>query len=216
MEIVFLHTAPALVPVFDRLISEAASQYTLRHILRDDLLKRSVEAERATPEILQEAADVMVEAASTRPAAVICTCSTIGESVDLAQAEATCAIFRIDQPMASEAVSRGRRIHVMATLATTIGPTTRLLEREAAAASKQVGLTSEVVPEAGSLLLAGRKDEYIACVSRAIESAAANCDVIVLAQASMAQAAAHAKTGAVPVLSSTEIGIKSLLKQLAA
>jgi hypothetical protein len=145
---------------------------------------------------------------------VLVTCSSIGEAAEQAGAQVDVPVLRVDAPMAADAVriaADGRgRIAVLATLESTLGPTGRLVER--AADGAPVTVTTTVVPGAAERADAGDRngaDELIAAAVRA-----ADADVVVLAQASMAGAAASAGVH-VPVLISPPGGVRLLLDTLA-
>jgi hypothetical protein len=122
-------------------------------------------------------------------------------------------VLRVDAPMAAEAVglavAGAGRVAVLATLASTLGPTGRLVERAAAGAPVQVVAT--VVPGAADRADAGDRTGADALVAAAVAEAAQDADVVVLAQASMAGAAAAAGV-AVPVLTSPAGGVRALLE----
>jgi methionine synthase II (cobalamin-independent) len=116
-------------------------------------------------------------------------------------------VLRIDQPMADEAVRLGSRIGVVATLSTTLEPTADLVRRRASAAGKDVEVVTHLCEGAfGS----DRHDEL---VRDGIAAAAADSDVVVLAQASMARVAGET---AVPVLSSPRLGMQRVAELLRA
>ena len=78
-----------------------------------------------------------------RARVVVCTCSTIG---DVAERAATkVPTLRVDRPMARRAVALGARIGVVAALESTLVPTKRLVEEEAAAAGEQPAIELVVV-----------------------------------------------------------------------
>jgi Asp/Glu/hydantoin racemase len=111
--------------------------------------------------------------------------------------------------MADEAVATGDRIAVLATLATTCGPTTRLITERAELAGRAPSITSVVIDGAFEAVASGDRPTHDRLVAAAIERAAADADVVVLAQASMASAASAADVD-VPVLTSLESGVKRL------
>jgi hypothetical protein len=117
--------------------------------------------------------------------------------------------------MADEAVAVGSRIAVLATLATTLTPTTALIRERAALAGVSPEISSDVIDGAFAAVSAGDRPTHDRLVAAAIERAAASADVVVLAQASMASAAAVAVVD-VPVLTSLEPGIKRLREALQA
>ncbi|MBA1144707.1 aspartate/glutamate racemase family protein [Mesorhizobium neociceri] len=211
-KIVFFHTAPALVQVFDELAAELAPDMAIRHALRPDLLKQAIDAGSATPEIIAAAVEAMLGEAGPDIDAVVCTCSTIGQAADLANMQRP--VFRIDRPMARKSVELGGRILVLATVGTTIVPTVELLKSEASAARRAPPIDSLVLERARSLFLDGRQEDYLDAVAEGISAAALDADVVVLAQASMAAALPRAKHIDVPVLSSPRIGFEGMLRDL--
>ncbi|MDG4865502.1 arylsulfatase, partial [Streptomyces sp. T-3] len=82
-----------------------------------------------------------------------------------------------------------------------------LVEEEAARAGRSVDVSIEVVPGAWELFEAGDHDGYLDAIARAVD-AVTGADAIVLAQASMADAARRTAT-AVPVLSSPRPGLSA-------
>jgi prephenate dehydrogenase len=104
---------------------------------------------------------------------------------------------------------------VLATLASTLGPTGRLVERAARAAGAAVQVDARVVDGAAAARDAGDGDRADDLVARAVAGAAAGADAVVLAQASMAGAAARADV-AVPVLTSPAGGVAALVDALGA
>jgi hypothetical protein len=103
-------------------------------------------------------------------------------------------LVRVDAAMAAEAVRRaaagGGRVAVLATLAATLGPTSRLVERAAAADASATGVTvdARVVAGAADARAAGDTASHDALIAEAV-AAERDADVIVLAQASMAAGA---------------------------
>jgi Asp/Glu/hydantoin racemase len=124
-------------------------------------------------------------------------------------------VLRIDEAMADEAVAQGRRIAVLATLPTTCAPTIRLIEERAALAEAHPAITSEVIDGAFEAVSHGDRETHNRLVVAAIERVAADADVIVLAQASMAGAAEAAQVE-VPVLTSLVPGIRRLREAIEA
>ena len=60
--------------------------------------------------------------------AIFNTCSSIGEIAQFARKLVPIPIYKIDDPMAIEAVETASRIGVLATLSTTLTPTAALLQ----------------------------------------------------------------------------------------
>ena len=207
-----LHTVPSLVPGFDSLVGAARPDLRRVHLADAWLLETAVavgvtDAVRAA--VLSHVRHLVDEGA----AAVLVTCSSIGEAADEAAAAVDVPVVRVDEAMAEEAVAAGtgpRRVAVLATLASTLGPTARLVERAARAAGRDVRVVATVVPDAFEARAAGDRARHDQLVAQAARDAAADADVVVLAQASMAEAAERAALD-VPVLSSPAGGVRRLL-----
>lgn len=186
-----LHTSPIQVPVFDALRDRLAPGLELRHEVRPELL----EAALAGGDMDGEVAAIVAELGGT----VLVTCSTIGASAEAAGA------LRVDRPMMAAAVAHGGPITVLAALEGTVAPTLALLRSEGGEAS-----VTRVVEGAWDRFLAGDREGYLDLVAAAITEADGP-GVIVLAQASMAPAATHARTVTARVLSSPEPGLLAAL-----
>ncbi|KRF19944.1 hypothetical protein ASG90_19625 [Nocardioides sp. Soil797] len=222
----FLHTAQAHVATFDDLTHRLRPLIGTLHVVDESLLVRArvdgidsvgSSVEVALEQLRQAGADV-----------IVCTCSTIG---DLAERVARDVVtLRVDRPMARTAVDAaergGRRIGVIAALESTLAPTRRLLEAEAAAssaASGAAGPTSSgtvpavelvLVPGAWAEFEAGNTEAYLHLVADAARELADRVDVVVLSQASMAAAELLLTDVDVPVLSSPSVAVSYVLTQL--
>lgn len=213
-----LHTVPALAARFDADVDAAAPGLRRLHVVDGWLLATAV-AEGVTEEVEQAVAAHVRHLAAAGAAAVLVTCSSVGEAAEAAAAAVAVPVLRVDDAMAHEAVAlasapgaRGR-LAVLATLGSTLGPTGRLVERAARAAGADVVVTARVVEGAAVARDAGdaaRADELVAA---AVGEAARSADAVVLAQASMAGAAAPAAP-AVPVLTSPAGGVAALVRAL--
>ncbi|MFF9510923.1 aspartate/glutamate racemase family protein [Streptomyces sp. NPDC014724] len=200
MTLALLHTSPVHVPVFDALRDADHPGLALRHLVDEDLLLRARESgpEAVSGEIRALLAGVVAEGAS----AVLCTCSTIGGVAESASAMIGVPVLRVDRPMAAAAVRRGRVV-VLAAITGTLAPTLALLAEEAG--ERSVEIRTVVVDGAWACFEAGDRDGYLDLVAAAAD-AVTEADVIVLAQASMADAASRTATR-IPVLSSPRPGL---------
>ncbi|SEB58436.1 hypothetical protein SAMN04489806_1187 [Paramicrobacterium humi] len=215
-----LHTVPALADSFQSGIRARRPDVDLVHVVDSALLETAIDV-GVTDEVTERVAAHIGYLQRCGARAILATCSSIGEAVEQAAESATVPVLRVDTAMARTAVDtalRGHdptdgpgRIAVLATLEATLGPTGRLLER--AAADADVRVQAHVVEGAAAARSAGRPDEHNRLIAAALLDAAARSDVIVLAQASMAEAAADAPTD-VPVLTSPDSGTAALLHTL--
>ncbi|MGW1104616.1 aspartate/glutamate racemase family protein [Streptomyces sp. NPDC002540] len=200
MTLALLHTSPVHVPVFDALRDADHPGLALRHLVDEDLLLRARESgpEVVSGEIRALLAGVVAEGAS----AVLCTCSTIGAVAESVSSVIGVPVLRVDRPMAAAAVRRGRVV-VLAAITGTLAPTLALLAEEAG--ERPVEVRTVVVDGAWARFEAGDRDGYLDLVAAAAD-AVTEADVIVLAQASMADAVSRTVTR-IPVLSSPRPGL---------
>jgi Asp/Glu/hydantoin racemase len=210
--IAFLHTGAVNIAPFGELAKELLPDATVVNYLDDKIVADLGDAGRAAsvPTRIEE----LVRAAAAGGAdAVMFTCSSISEQAAPAAAMAGIPVLRVDEAMADAAVGLGRRVRVIATLPTTCRPTLALIRERAALAGVDPELTSEVVEGAFEAIAGGDRATHDRLVGGAIERGAAEADVIVLAQASMATAA-EAVSVDVPVLTSPRLGVERLAAQL--
>jgi Asp/Glu/hydantoin racemase len=210
--VALLHTAPVVIPTFTELAAKHLPGMDIQHLLDDRIvadLKQGVDGAQIAARLT-----ALGEAAKAAGAsAVVFTCSSISGHAAAVAEHLQVPVYRIDEAMADEAVSSGPRVSVIATLETTLGPTTALLRERAALLGRPVDLTEVLVPGAFAANIAGDRDRHDALVAEAITERAGASDVVVLAQASMASAAAKVEAG-VPVLSSPELGMRRIAAAL--
>lgn len=208
--VAMVHTVPALAASLTELAKEARPGAKVLNFVDESLLQDTIAAGDPPPHVLRRLIAYATYAKESGAGVLLVTCSSIGEAAERARPYAELPVLRIDEPMAEEAVRTGARIGVLATLASTLGPTTRVVERAAA----RQGLAREVVPYlcegAFEALRGGDPARHDALVLDGFGKLAARVDVVVLAQASMARIVGDAPAGAVPVLSSPRSGVAQL------
>jgi hypothetical protein len=110
------------------------------------------------------------------------------------------------------ATRSGGRIVVLATVVSTLEPTRRLVEREAELAGHRVTVDARVVAGAAAARSAGNVARHDDLVRTAVAEAVEQADVVVLAQASMADAVPQSPAADVPVLSSPVSGLRAAIR----
>jgi len=147
--------------------------------------------------------------------AILNQCSSVGEAVDVARKMIKVPYLKIDEPMAEEAVKIGGRISVVATVATTMDPSVRLIERTAEKMGKSIEIKRCLVDGALEVLMKeGNRQKHNDMVLEAINRIEDESDVIVLAQGSMIVLLPYLKHIKVPILSSLRSGVERLRKVL--
>lgn len=182
-----IHTSATLVPVFQQLCKAQLPNVDTFNIV-DDSLVRAIGAKGAlTADIARRVEAYITSAEAGGADYILVTCSSIGPAVEASAPFCAVPVLRVDQPMADGAVAAGRRIGVIATLPTTLIPTSDLVRRRAVLAGKEIELTSRLVDGAFPALMAGDAATHDLLVANALRELGAHVDVILLAQASMAR-----------------------------
>ncbi|ACT93364.1 aspartate/glutamate racemase family protein [Dyadobacter fermentans] len=182
-----IHTSATLVPIFQQLCNEHLPGVNVFNIVDDSLIKDVIANGKLLPATARRVVDHVASAEEAGADRILVTCSSIGRAVEAAAALVSVPVLRVDQPMADMAVSKGRRIGVVATLPTTLEPTADLVQRRARIAGKEIVLTSRLCEGAFEALMGGNPALHDQMVAQALRELSAQVDVILLAQASMAR-----------------------------
>lgn len=146
--------------------------------------------------------------------AILNLCSSVGEAADAAQSMAKyigVPIVRVDEEMCREAVRKGNKIAVMATLPTTLEPTKNTILRVAREMGKQVTLIDALVEGAFGL----DQEQFKTLMADKASEVVDEADVILFAQGSMAYCEEYiAKKYSKMVLSSPKFGAAALKESL--
>jgi Asp/Glu/hydantoin racemase len=182
-----IHTSATLVPVFQQLCKDLLPGVNVFNIVDDSLIKDVIKRGELTSLTARRVVDHVASAEAAGADHILVTCSSIGAAVETAATLTKVPVLRVDQPMADLAVKSGKKIGVVATLPTTLGPTSDLVKRRAAALGKEIELTSKLCEGAFDALMSGDAATHDAMVSAALKDLSTKVDVILLAQASMAR-----------------------------
>jgi len=207
-----IHTSATLVPVFQQLCSQHLPGVQVFNIVDDSLIKNVIKNGELKPETARRVVDYAASAEAAGADFILYTCSSIGAAVETAATLSKVPVLRVDQPMADKAVQTGSRIGVIATLPTTLNPTTDLVKRRAAVAGKDVQVVSKLCEGAFDALMSGDAATHDKMVAAALKELSSQVDVIVLAQASMARVVdtLNEADKKVPILASPGIAIEHL------
>lgn len=211
-DIAFLHTSKVHIITFTTILTELEPSLKGRHDVNEGLLADAREHGLGT-NIKKRIEQALVEATSSGAKVVVCTCSTIGSVAESFHSKDFIAL-RIDRAMANEAVELGERILVLAALESTLGETRKLIEASAKSLGKSPKLDVLHIADAWQHFEANDMPAYFEAIARVLKANAANYDVLVLAQASMAAAAKLCTELSIPILSSPSLGVKAAIAKL--
>jgi hypothetical protein len=210
MTLTFLHTSPVHIERFQALAAQLAPGVPVQHLVHESLLQEARES-GITPELTQRVEAILAEAAP-QSKVILCTCSTLGGCAEEIGQQTGSRVIRVDRPMAEKAVSLGRRIIVAATLASTLEPTRALILEAAQEAGREVELLELLCEPAWVKFEQGDQAGYLQEIAASLRQAAPLGEVIVLAQASMANAADLCADLPIPILSSPRLGLEAALR----
>lgn len=210
-----LHTAPFLVDVFKRLLAERYPGLESFHMVDESLIQDARRFGGMAPSIVRRIMVHCTQAVDAGAEVILFTCSSTSPAVDTVRDVMDVPIIKIDDAMASRAVSIGSRIGLVCTSTTTVEPSEMILHAHAAAQGTAITITRVVDNDAYFALRNGDKAGHDAAVAKAAAGIAAGVDVIVLAQASLAHLASGlAENLNMPVLASPEICVDALAPML--
>lgn len=210
-DLALIHTVHGVIPQMEALCRRLLPGVRTAHFLDETVLRDAVQRECVDADIVQRVIRMVVQAERGGASAVLITCSTIGGCADIATPLVSIPVRRIDAPMAAQAVRRGGRMAVAATLKTTLEPTLSLLRMEAERRKRRIRLTEALFAEAFEALAGGDTAAHDRIVCAGLEKLCRRCDTIVLAQASMARVLKLiTPPESVRILVSPESGVKQM------
>ena len=186
-----IHTTPATIDTLKALAAELLPGYDVVNIVDDSVLPQLIRNGGDVSEVQGRLVQYARNAAEVGADVILEACSSVGEVVAQMRAAVDVPVVRIDEAMAEEAVRRGTRIGVAATLPTTLNPTVRLLQAKSAEAGKRLDIQTALAESAYRKLMAGDRDGHDADLLEVLTALAEDVDVVVLAQASMARVLAR-------------------------
>lgn len=201
----FIHTAAVHSETFDALGQQIAPGQALRHDIRVDWLTR---AQGGIDDAL--AAEIANTVAAAQDP-VICTCTTIGEVAEAAGA------IRIDRPMMQAAARISGPVLMVYCLTSTLEPSRALLQSELDRAGNLSEIRLLPLAHLWPLFEAGKTGEFADEIANAVSDAVQkqpDLGCAVLAQASMAAAAALLADLPLTVLASPEQVLRAGLARL--
>ena len=207
-----VHTVAALVPRFRELGRELMPDVETFDIVDETLLRDATADGRVSLETARRLFAHLAAAERHGADAILVTCSSMGGTVDAARRFAGVPLLRVDQAMAEQAVQRGRRIGVLATLRSTLEPTGELIRLVAAESAREVEVRERVCEGAFEALRDGDTERHDELVRDGLRELLAWADVIVLAQASMARVidTLSADERETPILTSPRLGMERM------
>lgn len=213
--IVYTSSTPELIELVNREIEKNLGKDAEVLTYQDaSILAEVREAGYVTAKAAARLTTMFMQAISDDVDAILNVCSSVGEVADAAREIGLYTgvpIVRIDEEMCREAVRKGRRIGVLATLPTTLEPTKNTIRRVAGEMGRQVQLIDGLIDGAFGIEQECFRNMMAERASQIID----RIDVILLCQGSMAYVEEYLQEMFhKPVLSSPRFGAVALRKAL--
>jgi len=184
--------------------------------LLDDSLSTDLAAEgRITERMIERFVTLARYSAGCGADAILFTCSAFGVAIETARAAVSIPVLKPNEAMFDEALEAGQRMGLISTFEPSIPSMVQELEGEAARRGRTIVLRTCTVPEAMSALQRGDAAMHDRLIVQAA-SDFTDCDVLMLAQFSMARAAAAFPARAEQrLLTSPQSAVARLKRELA-
>lgn len=208
-KIAVIHTSFVSVDALKALFREIIPEALVINIVDDSLLPEVMANGSITPNVVERICAYALQAQGMGVDLIFNQCSSVGEAVDIARNMLRIPYVKVDEEMAETAVRVGKKIVVVSTVASTMGPSKRLVERAAEQSRKNVEISECLVDGALDILLKeGNVEKHNKLVLQAIEKVASQNDVVVLAQGSMTVLLPHLAHINTPILTSPRLGVQ--------
>ncbi len=186
------------------------------NLLEDRLSQDRARDARLTAAMCERFQALARYALSAGADAILFTCSAFGPAIEAVAASVAVPVLKPNEAMFEEALACGSRIGLVATFEPSLAPMREELLAMAQARGQSIELRESHVPHAMRLLAHGDAQAHHDRVAQGVATLA-DCDVVMLAQFSMAGAADAARTQArCPVLTSPDCAVQALRAALRA
>lgn len=214
MKVVLIHTSPVSLNDLKALFKEIIPDVEMVNIIDDSLLDEVKKVGKINSNIISRMCAYVQVAKTMKPDLIFNQCSSVGEAFDIARTQADCKTLKIDEPMAEKAISLGSKIGVVATVASTVQPSSDLIRNTAKKCGKDVCVNEYLVDGALDILMSGDVDKHNELVIEAIKKAESENDVVVLAQGSMTAILPLLTDIKKPVLTSPRLAVERVKEEL--
>lgn len=205
---------PAMPPMRDMLAAQLPEVRVL-NLLDEGLLSEVERRGGLAPECVERLVTQVGLAVEAGASAVLLTCTAYSTVVPDVQARfPDVPVLAVDQVMVDQAVESASRIGVLATVAAGLAQQTEMLQRAAALRGKSIEIVGSLHPQAMAALVRGDGDSHDRILLEALPGLAAQVDLVLLAQASMARLVSLLPDLPVPVLTSPQLAVAHLRELL--
>ena len=207
-KLTILHTTLATTTTIPAMIRELyPDKFDIVNMLDDSLLNDIKCSGRMSASIIERFIQYACIAKNNGSDALLLACSSLGKAADIARELLDIPLYKIDEPMADQAVNSGNNILVLGTVKSTLEPTSDLIRSKRK--SQEQSITCILIPDVFELYEIDR-EQHDQRIAEVIQEHLNTYDVIVLAQASMANAIQYITQGREKIVTSLPLGLKQL------
>ena len=187
--ITLIHTIESVYHTFPQLLKKAfePEEIEISSIVDEFLYKNIKKTGSFTMANRRKLMLDILSAEAENPDVIIVTCSSLTPYVGEVMDSFKTPIVRIDSNMCKLAAEKGNKIAVIATASTTVGPTVSFIQSFADQLGKKIEIKTVLDENAKVELESGNVDKHDTMIAE-MAATCPDCDVVVLAQASMATA----------------------------
>lgn len=211
-----IHTSFVSVEDLKRLFKEIIPDAVLTNIVDDSLL-REVSANGGINEnIIRKMCIYADNLRREKVDLIFNQCSSVGEAFEIATLDYEIPVLRVDRAAAEKAAEIAKtEIAVVATVKSTVAPSTRIVERAVEKLGKNIRVKPILVDGALEILMKeGDREKHNQLVKEAIREAEKTADVIVLAQGSMLVLEPELVGYDKPILTTPKLGVEMAKEML--
>lgn len=214
--VALIHATPLAIDPIAQAFERHWPQVERLNLLEDRLSQDRARDGRLTEAMTARFVALTRYAVGAQADAILFTCSAFGPAIEAAARAVSVPVLKPNEAMFEQALLAGERLGLVATFEPSLAPMREELLAMAAARGRRVALVERHVPEAMQRLAQGDAATHHRLVAHAV-AGLSDCDAVMLAQFSMADAADLARQQlAKPVLTSPDCAVDALRVALAA
>lgn len=183
----------------------------LINVMDEGLIWELNETNQITHSMTRRLIDIASKAEEAGADAILLTCSSFSPYVPGFKHLFRVPILSSDESMLNEAVKIGGKIGVIATVEKAGPTTTNLLHETAKEQEKTIEVDTVVIKDAFQALQKGNPTVHNELIHAEINRLSKSCDVILLAQYSMARALDTFERGEIPILTGPEVSANAIV-----
>jgi len=222
--IALIHATPLAIEPVNASFKKLWPEASLQNILDDSLSRDHAAAGHLTADMVERFIVLAQYAKRAGCQGILFTCSAFGEAIEAAAAAVAMPTLKPNEAMFEDALRAALKanqndaevlhIGLVATFAASIVSMSEEFNALAASLERQVQLHSLFVPNAMDALAQGHAEEHHRLIAEGVQTMP-SCDVIMLAQFSMAAAQTLAQTKTnTTILTSPECAVLALQKRM--